>query len=103
MKIEGISIDTRAIAEGVYNLFDEEQIAVCAFGMLPANIMESLRRMLGERIEEVAKSQCQKQYGFQPNRECAKADLKKRFVSEALRQIAIEIYGIAKEYDALLV
>jgi hypothetical protein len=101
--IEGISIDTRTIAGGIYSLFDEEQVAVCAFGMLPADIMESLKRMLGERIEEIAKCQCQRQYGFRPDRDCAKADLKRRFVSEAIRQVAIEIYGIAKEHDALLV
>ena len=103
MNIEGITIDARRIAEGIYNLFDEEQVAVCAFGMLPANIMESLERMLGEKIEEIAKDDCQRQYGFRPDRDCAKTDLKRCFVSEAMRQIALEIYGIAKEHDALLV
>ena len=51
-------VDAQAIAQGVYGMFDDDERAICAFGMLPAEKMNSLEKLLGEKIETDAKNEC---------------------------------------------
>jgi len=104
MKIHGIDIDVQKIAEGMYDdIFSDEDRAICAFGMLPALKMQSVEQMLGEKVEEMAKEAMKKAFGFTPERNCAKQDVKKRFVSESLRHLSSAIYGVASARGKMLV
>ena len=103
MKIQGISIDTQKLAQGMYDLFTEEEQAVVAFGMIPAEKMECTERLLGEKIETTAKDDCEKSFGFRPDRDCAKKDLKKDFVREAMHEITVAIFGHAKSIGRMVV
>lgn len=62
----GATIDAEAIANGIYEMFSENERACLAFGMLPADKMESLTRMLNEKAETMAKDECQQKFGFRP-------------------------------------
>ena len=51
MNINGLKVNTDAIGEGLYRIICQQgQEAIVAFGMLPADIMESLDKMLREKI-----------------------------------------------------
>lgn len=102
MKIKGILIDTQAMAKGLYELFDEKERAVVAFGMLPAIQMENLERLLGEKFEQIAKDQAKK-YGFNTDYNVADQDKKKEFVREAAHQISVEIYTFANSIGKMIV
>ena len=103
MNVAGITIDERRIAEGIYDLFTDQDRTVCAFGMLPADKMESLQRMLGEKFEEIAKEQCRKAFGWKPEGNVANQKMKAQFVREVEHAVCVEIYGVAKENGMLVV
>ena len=103
MKIKGVNVDTQALAKGMYDLFDEDEQAVVAFGMLPAEKMACTERLLNEKIESLAKDDCERLYGFRPDQNCAKKDLKKDFVREATREITIAIFRHANSIGKMIV
>jgi hypothetical protein len=47
--MQGMKINAKAIAEGMYRMFDEDDRAVLAFGMIPKKWIDVLEKMLAER------------------------------------------------------
>ena len=104
---EPIDVDTEAIAKGLYEMFDENERACLAFGMIPEAKMQHVRKHLGtlaERFwpdadkvfsaEELADFLA---VGFDiadVNRERVEK-ARKRFVSDAEHQISVDLYGVA--------
>ena len=111
----GINVDTRRIAEGVYAMFNDQEAGIlCNTGMLPAGKMEVLESIIGEKFDEIARQRYQDKYGepmpdgvvsipltddeggealtleFAPD-----AEKRKRFVSETVKQIIVDIMAIA--------
>jgi len=46
-----VTIDVSAMAQGILDLFTDEERTVLRFGMLPAQKMESLERLLREKFD----------------------------------------------------
>lgn len=103
MKIHGINVNVTAIAEGVYEMFDENMVAATAFGMLPAERMDMVERFLGEKVEDLAKDECIRRFGYCPTADVAKADLKRDFVRDAMHQICVAIYHEAAAQGKMVV
>lgn len=88
------TINAKAIAAGLLDLFDENERVVLRFGMLPAEKMNAVERMLREKFLENAT-------GKEGDTFLAIADHKpavefsmKKLVSECMREIALELYSI---------
>ena len=103
MKIQGINTDVKALAEGMYNLFDANEQACVAFGMLPAEKMACTEKLLAEKIEDMAKDNCEQMFGFRPEENVAKKNLKKNFVREAIHEVSIAIYKHADSIGRMVV
>lgn len=103
MKIQGINTDVQAIATGMYNMFDTDEQACVAFGILPAVKMDCTERLLNEKIETMAKDNCEQMFGFRPENDVAKKDLKKNFVREAMFEISVAIYKHANSIGKMIV
>jgi len=101
--IDGITIDAAAIAQGLYDLFDSNEQACVAFGMLPAEKMRVLEKQLGQKVEDMARAECLKKYGFVPDVDCGQKEIKERFVHEALYLVSAEIYSCAKRRGKMVV
>lgn len=93
--MKGITINAKAIAEGIYALFDEDERAALAFGMLPAVKMRLLEKMLAEKAETQAKDACERQFGFRPEGNVADAEWKKEFVRFCTREVESALYKVA--------
>jgi hypothetical protein len=92
-----ITIDADAIAEGLLEMFTDEERTVLRFGMLPAHHMERLERALRNKFEEYA--------AYRDGEECVamlKDDQDKAFVRfrmdalvrEAMRKVTLALYDI---------
>lgn len=103
MKIQGIEVDTNAIAKGIYEMFDTNEQAAVAFGMLPAEKMRVLENELDRKIEDDAKNQVENVYGFRPENNVAKQDLKADFVRESMHQISVDIFRYAGSIGKMIV
>ena len=103
MFIEGISIENEKLAQKFYDLMDENEQAVIAFGMFPADKMEALRKAIEVKIENDAKDQCEEQFGFRPETNVALKDLNVRFVVKAMHQITVDMFQCAKNANKLVV
>ena len=105
MEIFGIPIETRPIAEGAYDQFTESEKAAVSIGLLPADRMEVIRRLLGEKFDQIAVEQCVKDWGgewiapaVRPNKE-----MREKFVREVEHKIAVDIYGYAADLGRMVV
>ena len=49
---DGVKVDVEAIALGLIELFDEDELVALRFGMLPAKKMESLHNSLSWRVPD---------------------------------------------------
>jgi hypothetical protein len=64
MKINGLTVDAQAIADGMYDIICQKgEEAIVAFGMMPKWIMDTLDRMLREKVLQIAAQQI----GCEPN------------------------------------
>lgn len=52
--IYGIRVDTDAIAQGIFDLCNADDLAVIAFGMTPAKFMLHLDKMLKQKFDDIA-------------------------------------------------
>lgn len=102
MKIQGQQVNVTAIARGIFDLFEEDDLAVMAFGMIPARFMQSLETSLIKWFNDEAARQCReicnRDYLTDREFDGAKvADAAKRaaFVREAMHAVAVELYQIA--------
>ena len=103
MRIEGIDIENKKLAQEFYDLMDENEKACIAFGMFPADKMKALRKAIEEKIENDAKDQCEVQFGFRPKINVALKDLKARFVRKAMHQVTVDMLQCAKNANMLVV
>lgn len=97
------SIDADAIARGMYDLFSENERACLAFGMLPAEKMRVLEKMLGEKFDAAAHGQYIEQrkvaeimLGDEGRTMCDEAynKIRKQFVKEAERLVTLAMYNV---------
>ena len=103
MRIQGIKTDVQAIAKGMYNMFDEDEQAMVTFGMLPAKKMDCTEKLLNEKIEDMAKENHEQMFGFRPDYNVAKNDLKINFVRDAMFEISVAIYKHANSIGKMIV
>lgn len=55
-----LKVDAQAIADGLYGIIqDQGQEAIVAFGMLPAELMAGLEKMLREKVIAISAAQAQ--------------------------------------------
>lgn len=98
MECPGITIDPDSIAEGLLEMFDEDERTVLRFGMLPAAKMEALQRILEAKFREdfpnsgtsdrlVAVMQVP---GLPRHHEFSM----KKLVAEAVREVSLALYKI---------
>lgn len=58
MQINGLKVNTQAISEGLYRIICQQgKESIVAFGMIPAEIMECLSKLLREKIISIAAAQ----------------------------------------------
>ena len=104
---EPITVDTKAIAQGLFEMFDEDEKACLAFGMLPEAKLKPVREHLGELAtkfwpdaeavfskEELASFL---EVGFDiagPNKDRISGK-RKAFVRDVEHQICRDLYGVA--------
>lgn len=103
MKIAGCEVNVRAIAEGIYDMFSVEEVACCAFGMLPHAKIELLERTLTDKAEEIAKDTFERAFGSRPDSNVASEEFRTKFVREASHQICVAIYGVASDRGQMVV
>ncbi len=104
-----IKVDIERIAQGIYGLFTDEDMGPLAFGMLPADKMNALEQMLGEKFDKIVAEQI----GASPDEatEIVKGfgvtlnidKVRREFVNDIVRKVATRLYGIAKERGVLVV
>jgi hypothetical protein len=104
MKTNGLNVDTKAIACGLYKIICErDQAAIVAFGMLPADIMESTDKMLCEKIIAIAA----KQNGISPEvlelTGLVDQTKVKKIAQEIMHEISVEIYRCASKAGKMCV
>ncbi len=102
MNIKGLKVDTAALGRGFYRIIREQKMeAIVAFGMLPAEIMATIEKLLREKIVAEAAKQS----------ECTPAELapfvSKPLVDEIVRpimhEICLAIYAEAKAAGMMVV
>ena len=102
MKINGLNVDTRKIAEGLYDLIEQKgEAGIVAFGMIPKWIVDLLEKLLREKII----SESARQVGISADElsPVVDQDKVKQMVSEISRAICIDIYAVAGERGKMLV
>lgn len=91
-----VTIDTEAIALGMLDMFDEDELEVLRFGMLPAEKMEVLERSLREKFETMAVQEKGDMYnsviwGENGEVRIVGFDMKE-LVKEAMREVTLALY-----------
>ena len=101
MKIQGIVIDAKAIAKGLYAMLPDEYKKSLTFGLLPLPIFEQLKTMLGEKFDQLNEDEFQFRIETLSFNEEYVKDVKeeykeqrKRFVKESERAIVLEMYKL---------
>lgn len=102
-----VTVNVTQLAEGVFDLFDEEERTVLQFGMLPAKKMEILQNNLREKFDELGKHPrevfglsviAHTEYGDDDRLSTVNGKTTEwnlgRLVSEATREITLGIYAI---------
>ena len=102
-----VAVDTKAIAKGLYELFDENEKACIAFGMIPEAKIKPVREHLSTIAEKLwpdadkvfSQEELQefKDIGFDIAKANEERTAKERkdFISEVEHQICIDLYGVA--------
>lgn len=102
-----ITVNVTKMAEGIFDLFDEEERVVLRFGMLPAKKMEILQKNLREKFDKLGKHPAdvfslstiaREEWDADDrlstvNGETTEWNLRK-LVSEAMHEITLGIYAI---------
>jgi hypothetical protein len=102
MKTNGLSVDTQAIADGLYDLICErEEEAIVAFGMIPKWILDLTETSIREKII----SEAARQLGITAEELKPFVDdqLLTQTVNPILHEISVGIYAAAKRAGKLLV
>lgn len=97
MEIRGIKINVDAIAEGVYDLFDEEDRTVMAFGMIPSKRMEPVERAIKEKVLSAARSQYGRAF------EAEQKQYAEEVTKIAMAELGKAMYRVAKNRGGMVV
>ena len=102
MKINGLSVDTQTIADGLYAIICERgEEAVVAFGMIPKWIMDLTEKLVREKVlSETARRLNLTVAELQPHLD---DKLLSETVNPILHEITIGIYAAAAKAGKLLV
>ena len=102
MKINGLSVDTQAIADGLYAIICEKgEDAIVAFGMIPKWIMDLTEKLVREKvIAETARQLNLTVAELQPQ---VDNKLLAETVNLILHEISLGIYAAAAKAGKLLV
>lgn len=102
MKINGLIVDTQAIADGLYEIICErEEEAIVAFGMIPKWIMDLAEQLIREKI--IAENAKRLNLTVEERRPYVDEKLLTETVNSILHEIALGIYTAAKRAGKLLV
>jgi len=102
MKINGLVVDTQAIADGLYDIICErEEEAIVAFGMIPKWIMDLAEKLIREKI--VAENAKRLNLTVEELRPYVDEKLRTETVNPILHEISLGIYTAAARAGKLLV
>lgn len=102
MRINGLNVDTRKIAEGLYAIIEEKgEAGIVAFGMIPKWIVDLLEKLVREKII----SESARQVGVSAGQLTPHVDQDKvkKMVSEISHAVCTDIYAVASERGKMLV
>lgn len=102
MQINGLSVDTQAIADGLYVIICERgEDAIVAFGMIPKWIVDLTEQLLREKI--LAESARRLGISAEDLKPLVDDRLLADTANPILHEISIGIYGAAKRAGKLFV
>lgn len=102
MKINGLLIDEQNIANGLYAIICEQgQDHIVAYGMIPAEIMECLAKLLREKM--IALAAAQRRMTAEEFAPYVDEAIIKDMIQKISHEVCIGIYRAAKEAGKMLV
>lgn len=102
MRINGLIVNTQAIADGLYEIIcDRGEEAIVAFGMIPKPIIDLTEKLVREKV--VAENARLLQMTVQEFQPFVDEKLLRETVQPILHQISLGIYTAAKRAGKLLV
>lgn len=102
MKINGLIVDTQAIADGLYKIICERQEeAIVAFGMIPKWIMDLAEKLIREKI--IAENSKRLNLTVEELLPYVDEKLLTETVNPILHEITLGIFTAAKRAGKLLV
>ena len=102
MKINGLTVDTRAIADGLYAIICERgEEPIVALGMIPKWIMDLTENLVREKV--IAESARQLGITTEELKPYVDDNLLSETVNPILHEISLGIYAAAAEAGKLLV
>ena len=102
MKINGLTVDTPTIADGLYQIICErEEDALVAYGMLPKWIMDLTEKLFREKI--LAENARRLNLAVEELAPYVDGELLTEKVRPIVHAISIEIYTAAKRAGKMLV
>ncbi len=102
MKVNGLEVNTQAIAEGMYRIICEKgEEAIVAFGMIPLWIVEMTEKQL---LEKIISEKC-RETGWTPEELAPylSKEMVDDMVSQIMRHICTGIYTAAGNANKMLV
>lgn len=79
-------VDTKGLAESLYNVMDDDAKALMAFGMIDKKYTDCLELNIQNRLDEIGK---EKNHTFDEVK-------RKKFVNQIVSEVSIELYSVAK-------
>ena len=102
MKINGLIVDTQAIADGLYEIICEKgEDSIVAFGMIPKWIMDQTEQLIREKV--IAENARRLNLTAEELKPFVDEKLLSETVNPILHEIALGIYTAASKAGKLLV
>src|SRR5882672_837040 len=102
MKINGLSVDAQAIADGLYAIICEnDEEAIVAFGMIPKWIMDLTEKLVREKV--IAENARQLNLTVEELKPYVDEKLLAKTVNPIIHAICLGIYAAAAKAGKLLV
>ena len=102
MKINGLNVDTQAIADGLYEIICERgEEAIVAFGMIPKWILDLTEKLVREKV--LAESARQLGITAEELKPYVDEKLLAETVNPIIHEISLGIYATAAKAGKLLV
>lgn len=102
MKINGLNVNTQAIADGLYDIICEKgEDGIVAFGMIPRWILDLTEKLVREKV--IAESARQLGVTVEELKPFVDEELLTETVNPIMHEICLGIYGAAARAGKLLV